>query len=146
MRLLKFVLLGSLCMNSLFAKAQKPLNVMTFNLRLNKNVLPTGLTYLEFGDMFNKPLTEEVLPEKLTRLEFGREFNQRLNKDVLPSGLTYLEFGNMFNQPLIKGVLPLSLNYLKFGTKFNQCLISQEILPKNLTYLTLYKKNMLNVE
>jgi len=35
MRLLKFVLLGSLCMNSLFAKAQKPLNVMTFNLRLN---------------------------------------------------------------------------------------------------------------
>lgn len=35
MRLLKFVLLVSLCMNALFAKAQEPLNVMTFNIRLN---------------------------------------------------------------------------------------------------------------
>ena len=35
MRLLKFALLTSICMNSLFAKAQKPLHVMTFNIRLN---------------------------------------------------------------------------------------------------------------
>jgi endonuclease/exonuclease/phosphatase family metal-dependent hydrolase len=35
MRLLKFVLFTSFCMNVLFAKAQQRLNVMTFNIRLN---------------------------------------------------------------------------------------------------------------
>ena len=35
MRLLKLILPGLLCMNGLFAKAQEPLHVMTFNIRLN---------------------------------------------------------------------------------------------------------------
>src|SRR4030095_8979642 len=35
MHFLKFVLLASLCANTLFTKAQKPLCVMTFNIRLN---------------------------------------------------------------------------------------------------------------
>ncbi len=35
MRLLKFILAGFICVNSIVVKAQQPLNVMTFNIRLN---------------------------------------------------------------------------------------------------------------
>jgi hypothetical protein len=105
-----------------------------FNHPVDKLVLPSKLVYLNFGDLFNHPVDKLVLPSKLLYLNLGNSFNQPVDKLVLPFNLKNLDFGYGFNQPVDKLVLPFNLKTLDFGNAFNQP-VDKLVLPFNLTNL-----------
>ncbi|GAM19827.1 hypothetical protein SAMD00019534_030020, partial [Acytostelium subglobosum LB1] len=108
---------------------------ISFNHPIAPNSLPSSLTSLEFGELFNLPLDENVwLPPSLLTLRFGYCFNQPVEPGTLPSSLTELEFGDMFNQVIEPLTLPQSLLTLKFSFHFNQP-IKSDTLPVSLTNL-----------
>ena len=98
-----------------------------FNEPITDEMLPLGLTHLEFGEHFNQPV--DNLPQSLTHLTFGRRFNQPV--DNLPQSLTHLTFGTRFDRPVDN--LPQSLTHLTFGDGFDQPV---DNLPQSLTHLT----------
>nr|QBK89569.1 MAG: FNIP repeat protein [Pithovirus LCPAC001] len=108
--------------------------LVDFDQKIEKGVLPTSLTALEFGEGFDQKIEKGVLPISLTTLTFGINFNQKIEKDVLPSSLKTLKFGQFFNLKMEKDVLPALLTTLKFGRYFNQK-IEKDVLPASLTTL-----------
>ena len=112
-----------------------------YNQDIKVGVLPDSLLCLFLGGAFNKPVAAGVLPRGLTHLEFGGGFNQSLTVGMLPCTLTHLRFGSSpmfgggFNQPLTAGMLPHGLTELAFGFDFNQP-VAKGVLPGTLTHLT----------
>jgi hypothetical protein len=121
----------------------------------NKSILPTTLKSLKFGYNFNNKLLN--LPSSLTHLEFGAVFNKPLDKCLLntkiekiifcyyscfnkslknlPPTLKYLSLGPTFNRPIHNNTFPETLEELIFGEDFDQQ-IKKNVLPKNLKRLT----------
>jgi hypothetical protein len=126
--------------------------------RLADVALPSSLTSLTVGQMFNRSLADVRLPAELralsfteygqfnqfvgsahlhlpstlTSLIFGRRFNQPVNELHLPSSLTHLEFGEQFRQRVDQLRLPDSLRHLQFGSHFSDSLAAVS-LPASLT-------------
>lgn len=98
-----------------------------------KNI-DTHIDFLKFDYKFNKKIIKNIIPTSITKIIFGNDFNTEIDIDVLPNNLVYLEFGNNFNQQIKKGVLPDSLVHLKFGDKFCK---SMENMPNNIKFLKL---------
>lgn len=149
-------------------------------------VLPANLKKLKFGYRFNNhprpeisnPLTAEVIPRGLTHLEFDQSFNngdKQFNSNVLPKTLEFLNLGSynngknplkpgdlppklkelrfisMFdnqNQPITPGTFPDSLEVLDFGTSFMNGITPLELgdLPPHLKSLTFGNTQFTNKE
>lgn len=105
-----------------------------FNQYLIQDMLPPSLTILRFGKNYNSYIFKNVLPPSLRTLTFGYDFNQHLAVGSLPPSLTTLKLGHNFNKNLAVGLLPPSLTILKFGHDFNQPL-AVGFLPPSLTTL-----------
>jgi hypothetical protein len=128
-----------------------------FNHSVDKANLPTGLQYLQYGELpaglkhlefdahfdqhlvprrylLNLRLELGTLPTGLQHLQFDWTFNQSLDKVALPTKLQHLELGYRFNQSLDKVVLPAGLQHLQFGEGFNQSL-DKVVLPAGLKHL-----------
>jgi hypothetical protein len=80
-------------------------------LELVPGIIPTSVTHLAFGHMFNQPIGTGVIPVGVTHITFGWNFNRRLFRGVISScvTLTHLTFGTRFNQ---KCVLPPNVTHL----------------------------------
>eukprot|EP01113_Clastostelium_recurvatum_P044397 TRINITY_DN7494_c0_g1_i1.p1 TRINITY_DN7494_c0_g1~~TRINITY_DN7494_c0_g1_i1.p1 ORF type:complete len:440 (+),score=55.31 TRINITY_DN7494_c0_g1_i1:182-1321(+) len=119
--------------------------------------LPSSLTHLGIGALYNQPLHDDVLsalpslthltfrklcnynyplplhlPTTLTHLTLGSNFNQNIDSLSLCPSLTHIIFGYSFNQPVDN--LPASLTNLMFDNSFNQPV---NRLPSSLTFLIL---------
>ncbi|GAM21615.1 hypothetical protein SAMD00019534_047900, partial [Acytostelium subglobosum LB1] len=108
-----------------------------FNEPLLPQALPPSLTTITFGYTFDQPLTTDNLPPYLLALTFGHSYSHPILPCSLPESLTYLRFGTLYNQHLLPYSLPRSLRMIKFGPDFNQSLSEQDVLPPNLTKLSL---------
>ncbi|GAM28333.1 hypothetical protein SAMD00019534_115090, partial [Acytostelium subglobosum LB1] len=133
------------------------LTSLTFDLfskPLEVGFLPSSLTYLDFGRVFNRPIDslrtmvyEPDHPEGVYRttlpnlqsLVLGSRFNNPILEGVFGLSLTYIEIGWAFNFPLIPGVLPSSLKKLILGDSFNYAL-DQDVLPPSLKSLAIGRK------
>lgn len=105
-----------------------------FNAKLVQ--LPMSLKTLELGKNYNQPTTmlnKRVLPTSLTRLQFGLSFNQSIQPHSLPASLKSLSFDQHFNQPLSSDMIPPTLETLTLGSSFQ----NQLFLPPTLTSLVL---------
>ncbi|KAF2078486.1 hypothetical protein CYY_000236 [Polysphondylium violaceum] len=109
----------------------KCLTLMYYSIKLDKNVLPPSLEYLDMS--YDLPLDAGVLPN-LTYLSL-HGFDQNLETGVLPPSLTTLHL-SIFNQPLKPYVLPNNLQELNMG-EFNQESFPLHSLPDSLMYLYL---------
>ena len=109
-----------------------------YNYPLLPNVLPSTLTHLRLGRLYNQPLSNSnIFPLSLTHLIFDYIFDQPLHIGIIPNTLTHLIFNenSNFNHYISKNVLPQSLIYLSFGYAFNQLIDNIHILPRFLKFL-----------
>jgi hypothetical protein len=111
--------------------------IYKFNKKIQKNILPEGLTALILSNTFNQEIKEGDLPTSLINLRFKVYFNKQIYSNVLPPSLKKLIFSSDFNQPLLPNILPHGLIHLEFGLLFNQE-IEPDILPETLEYLSFY--------
>jgi len=107
-----------------------------FNVPLERCVLPS-VTYLKFGARFNQPI-DNYIPQSVTQLIFGYYFNQPI-KNCIPQSVIHLTFGHHFNQS-IKGNIPSSVTHLTFETDFNKEVYDN--IPSSVTYIK-FSKNLI---
>ncbi len=121
---------------------------------IKKNILPDGLTKLNFGNKFQGKM--EHLPRTLKKLSIrGKNYNQKFEKDTLPEGLEVLKLkrrthglknlprslkilsiGNYnynYKQKFEKDTLPEGLEVLELGG----CSQELQYLPKTLKKLSI---------
>jgi hypothetical protein len=101
---------------------------MYYNLPIDN--LPSSLTHLELGYVFNRPICK--FPIKLQYLTFGAGYAQPINN--LPPDLVSIEFPSYcaFNESI--DVLPKNLLFLKLGSNFDKEITK---LPDKITELHL---------
>eukprot|EP01112_Ceratiomyxa_fruticulosa_P013572 TRINITY_DN3818_c0_g1_i1.p2 TRINITY_DN3818_c0_g1~~TRINITY_DN3818_c0_g1_i1.p2 ORF type:complete len:247 (-),score=42.49 TRINITY_DN3818_c0_g1_i1:1447-2187(-) len=95
------------------------------------STLPSNLTHLKLGWIYNRSLFDEVPPHTLTHIEFGYSYNAPLRN--LPPNLLWLKFGHDFMQEIRD--LPPKLEYLEFGPLWNHPISG--LLPHSLKQLKL---------
>jgi hypothetical protein len=128
-----------------------------FNRHLSLDDLPPALRKLTLGPLFDQPLLRNVLPQGLTHLEFGPtrcSFNHPLPPGVLPDSLTFLSFGDrrectlsheesrdhmyahvQFNQAFQTGSLPANLTHLILGPHYSGSHLTDANTPSSLAHL-----------
>lgn len=100
-----------------------------FDHHIPMNIIPHGLKYLRLSNDYNKPLTKNTLPSTITHLWFGHMFNQSL-EGVLPKELIFLRIGKAYCHTLEGNVLPKNVKtiqmdadnprYGKKGTRYHK--------------------------
>ncbi|KAN0033493.1 hypothetical protein ACTA71_007180 [Dictyostelium dimigraforme] len=100
----------------------KTLSLPGYNKTIDKDVLPSNLISITFGNLYNQPFENNTLPSSLTFLDLGKHFNQKFNIGTLPNSITFLSLASYsYQHHFPVGSLPLSLKELRIHSYyFNQ--------------------------
>ncbi|GAM23709.1 hypothetical protein SAMD00019534_068840, partial [Acytostelium subglobosum LB1] len=119
----------------------------TFHYNLRFDQLPPSLKTLELGDHF-KTYSEDAnrrMPTTITSLSLGDIYNDPLLPGLLPPSLISLTLGARFDQRIGERSLPLTLETLKIGMNYTQE-FGLEVLPPSLTSLSFDRYSLYNKE
>ncbi|GAM23711.1 hypothetical protein SAMD00019534_068860 [Acytostelium subglobosum LB1] len=107
-----------------------------FNQDLLPSLLPSSLISLTLGDRFDQRIGERSLPLTLESLMFGKDYNHEFGLGVLPSSLTSLSFHeySLYDKEFMPRVLPNQLQSLTLGEHYNQ-MFRVGSLPQSISYL-----------
>ena len=90
------------------------------NESLHSVMLPSSLTYLRFGHVWNQLASGwPPLPTSLKILILGHRFDQSMAGFQFPQSISRMNLGDQFNQPLLVWNLPIALKHLKLSNDWN---------------------------
>lgn len=110
----------------------------------NKIIELDNDNYCEFSWNTKKKLNKNVIPYGVTDVFFGKRYNQIIEECVFPNTVECIIFHHSYNKPLKEGIFPLNLTYLSLGKKYN---IKNAVIPESVVeliyYDTIEKNNVL---
>ena len=105
-------------------------NAFLISRKDGERFIPSSVTHLTFGHLFNYPLDPGDIPDTVTHLTIKTNCI-RPRFGVIPNSVTHLIFGDFFVYKFKVGCIPDSVTHLTFNAR-----IKLGIIPKSITHLT----------